>query len=400
MHMRLWNLVLLAACVCCLCPAARAQRMHGIGGFVGHGIAPISGGDIPAARQSAIEDAQVKAVVDGAFSLMSASAAAPQCRLLFSRFAKGTERYLQSFKIISEQALPEQYQVALEATLDMDGLRRELAAMGLVKQPAAAAIVLVIMTAERGLDDQQDRFWWSAAAGFAAERFPMQQALEAAFADSEIRVRSSSDPQLRERFRLLQLQPEPDPAAAAQLARQADAQMVLLVRSRLKRVAGTGLAIVSNVQCDITARAVDVHLQDVLAQSVTCGLGTHVDEAEAAREAMRKAARQLADQITDRLFQQLRQKREYVFKLRFNKAVSDADVRDCLTAFMQVLPGLEIVDILPDDGPQRWTARVTSPAGDAGALQSMFGPGAPGYITRFTSVEGNVLSLRVTPIKR
>ncbi len=89
--------------------------------------------------------------------------------------------------------------------------------------------------------------------------------------------------------------------------------------------------------------AIDVRRQEVVLQAVTSGLGAHVDEAEACREAMQKASRQLADQMTERLYQQLRQARQYVFKLRFSKAVSAAEVRDCMHAYAQVLPGLELV---------------------------------------------------------
>jgi hypothetical protein len=400
--MGFFKTILLVAGICCLClsASARGQEARGIDGYVGHGIAQISGGDMPGARAAALADAQLKAVIDGAFSLMPGAAAAPQAARLFSRFAEGPERYMQSFSIVSERALPDQYQVCLQATLDMEGLRRELAAMGLVKKAAAASVVLLVMAAERGLDAELDSFWWSPAAGTAREKFPLQLALEAAFADSETRILSPFDPPLQELFRPLGMQPEPDAAAVVPLARQTSAQMVMLVRSTLKRVTGKPLASLHNVQCDISARAIDLRRQEVVAQSVTCGLGVHVDEAEAAREAMQKASRQLADQITDRLYQQLRQVREYVFKLRFNKGVAEADVRDCVAAFKQVLPGLELVEILPDDGKERWTARVTSPADDAATLQKMFGAGVAGYITKITSAQDNVLTLRVTPIKR
>lgn len=394
--------VLLALAVCCLCLSApaRGQERRSTDGFAGHGIAQITGGDMPAARQAALADAQLKAVIDGAFSLMPAAIAAPQCQRLVSSFGRQPERYLQSYTIVAERILPDQYQVSLQAALDMVGLRRELAAMGLVKDSDATSVVLLVMAAERGLNAETDSYWWSPAALFAPENFPLQEALEAAFADSSTRILSPFEPPLQELFRPLGMQPEPDPEAVAELARQAGAQMVMLVRSTLKRVAGKPLASLHNVQCDISARAIDVGRREVVAQSVTCGLGVQVDEAEAAREAMRKASRQLADQIAERLYKQLRQVHEYVFKLRFNKAVSDVDVRACLTAFKQVLPGLELSGSMSDDAGVLWTARVTSPAEDAEMLRKMFGSGVAGYITKITSVTGNVVAMRITPINK
>ena len=367
---------------------------------MGRGIARISGGNIPEARQSALSDAQRKVVIDAVNSLLPADTFAAYSSRILTRFAAKPEQYLQSFRIIFENALPDQYQVTLQAAVQLDVVRQELIAMGLVKSGENKSVVLLVMASEKGLDSAPETFWWSVTAGTSLSEFSLQQAVEAAFADKEMRIISPFEPSLKETFSSVGLNSEPDIAAICQLAMQTDARMVMLVRSSLKRVKDNRLVSVQNVQCDITARLIDVRSHDVVAQAVTCGLGMHVDEAAACREAMQKAARQLADQITERLYQQLRQVRDYVLKLRFNKSVSDADVRDCITAFKQVLSGLELVDVSTEDGKERWTARVTSPADDATALQKMFGAGVAGYITKITSVHDNVLELRVTPIKR
>ena len=382
----------------CLCCAASAQESRATDGFIGRGIARISGGDIPGARQAALADAQLKAVIDAVFSLLPADALAAHSSRIITRFAAKPERYLQSFTIVNENALPDQYQVTLKASVQLDVVRQDLAAMGLVKSGENKSVSLLVMAAEKGLDATEEKFWWSLTAD--ATGLPLQQAVEAAFTDKETRIVSPFEPPLKETFRAVGLQAEPGTEEICRLAAQTDAQMVLLVRSTLTRLKSKPLASVQNIQCDITARALDVRRQEVVAQAVTCGLGVHVDDASACREAMQKAARQLADQITEHLYQQLRQVRDYVFRLRFNKPVSDADARDCVNAFKQVLPGLEIVDIAAEDGRERWTARVTSPAGDAVALQKIFGSGVAGYITKITSVHDNVLELHVTPIKR
>ena len=382
-----------------LCGAS-AQEIKAVDGFMGRGIARISGGNTPEARQTALLDAQRKVVIDAVSSLLPADTFAAYSSRILTRFAAKPERYLQSFKIVSENALPDQYQVTLQAAVQLDVVRRELVAMGLLKSEENKSVAFLVMASERGLDAAPEAFWWSVTAGTAPSEFLVQQAVEAAFADKETRIISPFEPSLKATFSSVGLNAEPDIAAICQLAVQTDARMVLLVRSSLKRVKDNRLVSVQNVQCDLTARLIDVRSHEVVVQAVTCGLGMHVDEASACREAIQKAARQLADQITERLYQQLRQVRDYVFKLHFNKSVSDADVRDCIGAFKQVLPGLELVDVATEDGKERWTARITSPAEDAAALQKMFGSGVAGYITKITSVHDNVLELRVTPIKR
>ena len=384
----------------CLCCGAGAQESKAIDGFMGRGIARISGGNIPEARQSALADAQRKVVIDSVNSLLPADTFAAYSSRILNRFAAKPERFLQSFKIVSENALPDQYQVTLQAAVQLDVVRRELVALGLIKSDESKSVALLVMASEKGLDSAPEIFWWSVTAGTTLAEFPLQQAVEAAFADKETRIISPFEPSLKETFSSVGLNADPDSTAICQLAMQTDARMVLLLKASLKRVKDNRLVSVQNVQCDSTARLIDIRSREVVAQAVTCGLGMHVDEAAACQEAIQKAARQLADQITERLYQQLRQVREYVFKLRFNKSVSDADVRDCINAFKVVLPGLELVDVATEDGRERWTVRVTSPADDATALQKMFGSGVAGYITKITSVHENVLELRVTPIKR
>jgi hypothetical protein len=256
------------------------------------------------------------------------------------------------------------------------------------------------MAAQRNLDAQDELYWWSAAAGPDSSAFSLQQAVEAAFADKKTRIVSPFEPPLKDAFNQASGTADPDTELICRLAAPTGAQVVVHVRAVLTRPTATRLVSVMNVQCDITASAIDVQGRQVLLQAVTQGLGAHVDEAEACRDAMQKASRQLADQITGRLYQQLRQARQYVFKLRFSRAVTTAEVRDCLQAYAQVLPGLELTELEQGEGRESWTARVTCQADNADILKKMFGSGVAGYITRITSVRENVLDVRITPIKR
>jgi hypothetical protein len=379
---------------------AGAQEKTAVDGFTGRGIARITGGDIPGARQNALADAQLKAVMDAVNSLLPADTFAANSSRIMARFSDQPDRYLQSFRVTGENALPDQYQVTVQAAVQIDGVRQELSGMGLMKQGENRAVSLLVMAAQKGLDAAQETYWWSAAAGTAPADFPLQQALETAFADKEMRVISPFEPPLKDAFTRAAGTPAPDTETICDLAGQNEAQVVVLVRAALTRTKGSRLVSVQNVQCDITASAIDVPGKQVMLQAVTQGLGAHVDEAEACRDAMQKASRQLADQITERLYQQLRQAHQYVFKLRFSKAVTPDEVHECMRAFAQVLPGLELTELVPGSNRESWTARVTCQADNAAILQKMFGAGVAGYVTRITSVQDNVLDVRITPIRR
>ncbi|MBN2107994.1 MAG: hypothetical protein JW832_11260 [Deltaproteobacteria bacterium] len=388
-------------CFCLfLCCTAAAQEKTAVDGFIGRGIARISGGDISGARQVALADAQLKAVIDAVNSLLPAETFAAHSTRIIARFSEQPDRYLQSFRVTGENALPDQYQVTVQAAVQIDGVRQELSDMGLLKHDRNKAVLLLVMAAQRGLDAPEELYWWSSDAGLDSREFPLQQAVEAAFADKETRIISPFEPPLKDAFSQAAGTPAPDTDVMCLLAAQTGAQVVVHVRAALTRSKAKRLVSVQNVQCDITASAIDVQGRQVVLQAVTQALGAHVDEAEACRDAMQKASRQLADQITERLYQQLRQARPYVFKLRFSRDVSPAEVRECLLAYAQVLPGLELTELEQAEGRQSWTARVTCQADNADILKKMFGSGVAGYITRITSVRENVLDVRITPIKR
>ena len=114
-----------------LCCSVGAQEKTAVDGFTGRGIARISGGDIPGARQNALADAQLKAVIDAVNSLLPADTFAAHSTRIIARFAAQPERYLQSFRIIGENTLPDQYQVTVQAAVQLDAVRQELAGMGL-----------------------------------------------------------------------------------------------------------------------------------------------------------------------------------------------------------------------------------------------------------------------------
>lgn len=390
-----------ALCFClCFCCAVGAQDKTAVDGFTGRGIAGITGGDIPGARQKALADAQLKAVIDAVSSLLPADIFAAHSTRIIARFSAQPDRYLQSFRVTGENALPDQYQVTVQAAVQLDGVREELSDMGLMKHGGTKAVALLVMASQKGLVAQDEIYWWAASAATVSAEFPLQQAVEAAFAEKETRIISPFEPPLKDAFSQAAGAAAPDTETVCRLAAETGAQVVVLVRAALTRAKGLRLASVQNVQCDITASAIDVRRQEVVLQAVTQGLGAHVDESEACLDAMRQAARQLADQITQRLYQQLRQARQYVFQLRFSKAVSAAEVRDCIRAYAQVLPGLELSELEPGEGRESWTARVICQADNAAILQKMFGAGVAGYITRITSVHDDVLDVRITPIKR
>ncbi|MEI6125689.1 MAG: hypothetical protein WCQ99_03960, partial [Pseudomonadota bacterium] len=168
----------------------------------------------------------------------------------------------------------------------------------------------------------------------------------------------------------------------------------------LMRAKGPQASSGESIQCELSARALDVRSRSLVVQAATYALGIQPDEPSAAQEAVDKACLQLTEQITDKLYQQVRNIHEYILKLIFNKPVTEADVRESMNAFKSVLTGIELIEIGNEGDSTVWTAKITSPAGSAATLQQMFGAGVGGYVTKVMAVHENVVEIRVTPIKR
>jgi len=385
-------LVLLA-----LLPAA-AQEEAPSGGFIGRGRAAITGDDVAGARQEALQDAQQKVLIDAVCSLMTARDLAAHFGSLNTLCFSKPEAFLDRYKIVDENALPDVYQITLEGFVQRDALMRELASLGVVKSETRKLGVL-FMIAEKDMDRDRELFWWSAP-GSAVPAYGVQQMLAVSFAGKGLESINPLDAPAGPALQSIEQNPAPDTDSLCLAASQLGAQIVIAGRAELTRPAGdTGQAGV-NIQCEITARALEVRSKMLIVQAVTYALGTGADDASAARDAAEKASRQFAEQVTDKLYRHLRNAHEYVFRLTFNRPMTDLDVHQCMNAFTSVLTGIEIQEITGEPDSNVWSVKCTSPAESTAMLKKMFGAGVPGYVAKITSARDNVVEMMVTPIKK
>lgn len=367
-------------------------------GFVGHGVAKITGGDLAGARQNALADAQKKIMLEAVCAQLPMPAVAAHFTALMNLFDR-PEAYLERFKIVSENTLPDLYQVTLQGFVQQNMIRQELAALGIVK-PEQEKMKMLLMLAEKDVAPGNETYWWSSSSDAAASRYGAQQKLEKYFAEKGTGIVNPLEALNKSALQNIGQSPDPDAESACQAAAELGAHIVLIGKAVFTRVKPQPPSQGASIQCELSARALDVRSRSLIVQAATYALGTQADETSAALEAVEKACSRLTEQITDTLFQQTRNIHEYSIKLIFNKPVTEGEARESMNAFKSVLTGIELVEIAGGGDNAVWTAKVTSPAESAEALQKKFGSGVAGYVTRVMSVYGNVIEIRVTPIKR
>lgn len=369
------------------------------GGFIGRGVSKIVDGDIASARHSALVDAQKKAVMEAVCAQLSVEDMAKYFLTLKNVFIGHPGIYLQRFKIINENSLFDSYQVTIQGFVQQELLRHDLESLGIVG-PEREKIKVLLMIAEKGIDQPDETFWWSSNKDSVPFQYAVQQKLEKYFIEKGSCVVNPFDAPVNISSEEIGQSSEPDVEAVCKLASQFNAQIVVLGKSEIKRAEGQKLSSLESIQCDLSARVIDARNRYVIVQAATYALGIHIDEESAAVDAIEKACRHIAEQIIDKIYMQMKNMHEYLFKLTFDKPVSETEVREWFNAFKESFPENELIEIGSTREKNSWTAKLNSPIQGADILQKMFETGIKGYKTEVVSVDEKVIALKVSVVKQ
>ena len=369
------------------------------GGFIGRGVSKIVDGDVASARHSALVDAQKKAVMEAVCAQLSVEDMAKYFLTLKNVFIGHPGIYLQRFKIINENSLFDSYQVTIQGFVQQELLRHDLESMGIVG-PEREKIRVLLMIAEKGIDQPDETFWWSSNKDSVPFQYVVQQKLEKYFIEKGSYVVNPFDAPANISSEEIGQSSEPDVEAVCKLASQLNAQIVVLGKSELKRAKGQKFSSLESIQCDLSARVIDARNRYVIVQAATYALGIHIDEESAVVDAIEKACGHISEQIMDKIYMQMKNMHEYLFKLTFDKPVSETEVREWFNAFKEGFPENELIEIGSTREKNLWTAKLNSPIQGAAILQKMFETGIKGYKTEVVSVDEKVIALKVSVVKQ
>jgi hypothetical protein len=276
-------------------------------------------------------------------------------------------------------------------------LRHDLEAMGILG-PEQERMRIFVMIAEKDIDKPDEFFWWSSNKEAVSSQYQVQQTLEKKLIEKGVIIVNPLEASASILSEKIGQSSEPDIETVCQFGSQLNSRIVVIGKSLLKTVQEQKLSSLPNIQCDLNTRVIDVKHKSVIVQAATYALGIHINEASAAKDAIEKACTQMAEQIIDKIYYKIKNTHEYLFKLTFDKPVSETEVQAWLAALKNSFPEIEPIEIRSTEEKNRWSVKLNSPLESAVILQKMFETEIAGYTTEVKSINEEVIELKVSPI--
>ena len=123
------------------------------------GSSPVISDKLPEARRRAVADGLEEAVNRALAKLLPPETIVDKFQLIGQALLSKTESFIPGYKVLAEAVHDKHYRVAVQATISMERLKAQLAAIGLMLGSAPYPRVLVLIS-ERRVNEEQFRPWW------------------------------------------------------------------------------------------------------------------------------------------------------------------------------------------------------------------------------------------------
>ena len=361
--------------------------------YTARGIAPVSGGNISEARTAALTDAQQKVVLAALADQMPFAKLNSLLATLQNLFISRPDVYVQRFKILNETTLSGSYHILIEAFTEDELLRKDLESMG-VNAPAQQKTGVLLLVAETS-SGKRYASWW--AADPAERLLPLDVGEQMAFFFRERGVGVIDDASIP----VGPLAPIagdvfPGREAVLMAASRAGADFAVLARADLRQTEAQPGSSFAQVQCDLSAEVLDVHMRELVLQTTTNALGMHIDQTAAAQDAASKACSRLVEQIFDRMRAADSERHTCAFRFTFPGARPSATSMDFFRLLRAALPEIVQINVREvTDAHVRIADIVSTIDGDA-LVQKALQTEPGGYRLAPGVVEDTVINLTVT----
>jgi hypothetical protein len=138
---------------------AGAQESDQTKTFVVVGTATVQGGNVSVARERAIEDSLVTAVVLMTGEILDVDVLVSQFTKLNELLFDQTSKYVQDYKVLTEADLDKRYRVIVEVTVSRKKISKLLTDSGILRLQTTLPSVLLLV-AEQRLEQPAAGFWW------------------------------------------------------------------------------------------------------------------------------------------------------------------------------------------------------------------------------------------------
>jgi hypothetical protein len=141
-------LICLSVAAAAACGTAAAQGGEDSRTFVAAGAAPITGSNVAAARQNAIANGLMEAVVLAAMEVLTTERFVENFKVLSERLLERPEDFIQDYKVLTEASSGRQHRVVLQATVAVRKIGNLIADAALLPARPAAESSPVTLSIE------------------------------------------------------------------------------------------------------------------------------------------------------------------------------------------------------------------------------------------------------------
>ena len=272
-------------------------------GTISVGMSEVIENDLVGARERAIEDAQKKAMVQAVASEIPSKMMEDNHRILNERLYQQGQKFIQSFKVLSEVPQGNLYKITIRFALSQPDIKNELKKIGVTRQSQRPLRVL-LMIAERDLGQRQFVFWWS------YENPGSHPTLSESILKSKFQERGmyvvdhisllKEISQNKKYSRDVNLAEE----TVKEYGRLFDGDIVINGNVEIEMVKSEGESGMKSVQANIAATALQVEDGKILMVTSFHAPASSTDEMTAKGEALRKTLGMLSDQMSDLISRQ------------------------------------------------------------------------------------------------
>lgn len=307
------------------------------------GVGEVVGEDRAVARDQAIEDALRKAVEQAVGRLVSSEAMAQHFQILQDRIYSQSQGYIQNYRILSEKPETPLHQVTIQAAVAMGDLEKHLQDLGVIPRQVDKPRITVLV-AEQNIGREAYYFRWGETAEEAALSIAEKTILDTLREKGFEILDPSAQPQslkIPSALRFAEL----DDRAAAAIAKQVDAEVVIVGKVSAKSGGVIGGTSMKSAQANITLRAIQVDDARVLSSGSGNAAAVHIEEATAGSEAIRKASAKLAEKLTEDIIKnfQKRVDASNTIELTIFGLTGAEDLRKFKNSVLGQIPGVEAV---------------------------------------------------------
>ncbi len=353
------------------------------------GTSQVRGGDMPAARQEAIDQGLVAAVSRILVDLLPAESVAGNFQVINESILNHKDLFIQDYKVLAESQVGDTYRLIVAANVSVARLDGAVKSAGIRLGKVSFPRVLVCI-AEQGAEGSSQDYWWSGQPPLTdrvATDAVTRALLQAGFKVVQPEVVPGAD----------MLPAQLSPAQAQALGQQQDAEVVVIGLASAE-AADTGTGSLRQSSGSVAVRAVRVEDGRLLADIRESARSTAADPEAGSREAMRQAADQAGSALATRVAAAWRQQSAVAAAIALTIDGIGGHIADFVKfrsalGSMSGVDNLQVKEMMP--GAATLTVQYQGPARAlADAVSKLV---FDTFVVDIQAVEGKHIRLRLAP---